>query len=104
MTTLKRAFELLISRTKRSNCFFPSIVRLGSLIVSRHAWETGWLSPVDGNTAPNTLRVDCGRVGARSGRPVLGLLQTPSFDALAERNERSSRKKVSRLPPQRRVL
>src|SRR4051794_17006309 len=103
MTTLKRAVDLLTAALKRASWRLPRKVRFGLRIVARQAGETGWLSPVDGNTAPNTLRVPCGAVGARSGLCVWGLSQTWFASALAERKERSSRKKTSRFLPQRKL-
>ena len=101
MTTFHVAFERLTAFTKSLYCLVPSIVRFGLLIVFRQACETGCES--DGTSAANALRVFCGAVGARSGWPVCGLSQTPFADALALRNERSSRKKSSRFLPQRTV-
>src|SRR4051812_23271475 len=99
--TLKRAFEFEMSWTKRLSWRGPGIGREGSLMVSRHACETGAAN--DGMTAANCWRTAVGSVGARSGWPVCGLSQTPPALALAERNDRSSRKNSSRFLPQRRV-
>src|ERR687897_199238 len=99
MITFQRALELSTSRTKRLSWRWPRNGRLGSLIVRLHSCETGWSS--EGISAENRFRVDVGAVGARSGAPVDGLSQVPLKLALAARNERSSRKKISRFLPQR---
>src|SRR5215211_546332 len=100
MTTLNVAVELWMSRLNAASWRLPRNVRFGSLIRSLHACGAGWAS--DGTSSENVLRVDCGAVGARSGEPgVLGLSQVPPCDALASRNERSSRKNTSRFLPQR---
>src|SRR5215210_2390558 len=101
MITLKRAVELLTARRKRFFWRAPRNVLAELRMLSRHACETGCAS--DGSTSANTARVDWGAVGATSGRPVLGLLQTPPASALALRNERSSRKNTSRFLPQRKL-
>src|SRR4051794_27230193 len=103
MITFQRAVEWSTASVKRLYWREPRKVRLGLRIAARQAGETGWLSPVAGRAAPNTVRVDCGAVGARSRRWVCGLLQTPPADALAERKERSSRKNSSRFLPQRKL-
>src|SRR2546421_1671373 len=100
--TLKVAFDLSMSPMKRWNCAFPSMVRLGSLILSLQACETGCEN--DGMTSAKVLRLDCGRVGARSGLWVCGLSQVCLAEAFALRNERSSRRKSCRFLPQRSVL
>src|SRR5215210_3245572 len=101
MITFHFAVDACTSLRKLLSCAWPSIVRLGSLIVSRHCCDTGLAS--DGISSAKTLRVDWGAVGARSGAPVLGLLHVPPADALALRNERSSRKNISRFWPQRKL-
>src|SRR2546423_10886854 len=103
MTTFHFAVEDLTAFRKVLSCSWPSIVRWGLLMASRHACDTGCDS--DGVIAAKLLRVLCGAVGARSADPgVDGLSQTPFADALALRNERSSRKNSSRFLPQRSVL
>src|SRR4051812_31921244 len=99
MTILNVAFDRRTARTKALNWRAPSIVRCGERIASRHACATGCAS--DGMTSAKSARWDGGAVGARSGWPVAGLLQTPAALALADRNERSSRKKSSAARPQR---
>src|SRR5262249_15618140 len=102
MTTFHLAVDDFTALRKVFSWFWPSIVRFGLLIASRHACETGLAS--EGTSAEKTLRTLCGAVGARSGSPgVDGLSQTPLAEALALRNERSSRKKSSRFLPQRSV-
>src|SRR5439155_24466870 len=100
--TLKVAFDRSMSFMKRWNCAFPSMVRLGSLILSLHACETGCEN--DGMKNAKVVRVDCGRVGARSGLCVCGLSQVCLKDALALLNERSSSRKSCRFFPHRSVL
>src|SRR4051794_37699539 len=99
MTTLKRAVERETALLNAASCRFPRKVRFGSLIAAVHAGETGCDS--DGVTVENSVRVDCGAVGAISGLPVCGLSHTWLASAFALRNERSSRKKTSRFLPQR---
>src|SRR5205085_853634 len=101
MITLKVAVERLIAVWNILSWREPSIVRLGSLIVSRHGCATGAVN--DGATAANSARTDPGAVGARSGLPVCGLSQVwiVGLPALALRNERSSSRKISRFLPQR---
>ena len=103
MTTFQVAFEALIAvhEALRAGAL-PSIVRFGSLIASRQACGDR-VARATGSSAANALRVRCGAVGARSGAPVAGLSQTPFAEALALRNERSSRKKISRFLPQRKL-
>ena len=103
MTTFQRAFERLdVVQEARCTARWPSMVRFGLLIASLQAWDTGCVS--DGISARRALRVLAGAVGARSGWPgVSGLSQTPFAEALALRNDRSSRKKSSRFLPQRTV-
>src|SRR5215212_2816567 len=99
MITLKRAVERETAFSNAASCRLPRKVRFGSLIAAVHAGETGCDS--DGVTAENSVRVDCGAVGARSGRPVCGLSHTWLASAFALRNERWSRKNASRFLPQR---
>src|SRR3954468_9430862 len=101
MMILNFAFEPFSRFSKSLSWSAPRNVRLGSRIVSRQACDTGFDS--DGVIAENTLRTRCGAVGARSGAFVSGLLHTPFVTALAERNERSSRKKTSAFLPQRKL-
>src|SRR4051794_39966259 len=99
MTTLNREVECETARSNAASWRLPRKVRSGLLILSLHALETGWDS--DGVTSENSVRVDCGAVGARSGLCVCGLSHTCPSSALALRNERSSRKKTWRFLPQR---
>ena len=101
-TSFQRAFdESSTSLTNRLYWRLPSIVWFGSVIASLHAWETG--SASDGASAEKNSAVLGGTVGARSGKPVAGLSQVPPAEALALRNERSSRKNSSRFFPHRNV-
>jgi hypothetical protein len=98
-TTFQVAFDRLIAFVKRAYCAAPSIVRLGSFSAARHAADVGCLS--DDSMIPKKSRSRWGSAGTRSGWCVSGLSQTWLALALAERNERSSRKNTSRLRPQR---
>src|SRR5215208_8092075 len=100
MITLNVADERCTSRLKASSWRLPRNDRFGSLIRATQAGGAGLRSA--GTRIPNTLRVDCGAVGARSGDPEPGgLSHTPPSDAFASRNERWSRKNTSRFLPQR---
>src|SRR4051794_25938101 len=98
MTTFHRAFEDSTSWRKRLYCAWPSMVRCELLILSLHFCATGAES--DGIRDEKIFRLLSGAVGARSGSPgVCGLSQTPLAEALALRNDRSSRKNSSRFLP-----
>src|SRR6476661_1873 len=98
-TTFHVAFERAIALVKRAYCAAPSIVRLGSSSAAKQLAGGGFAS--DGSIRAKRSRVCWGSVGTRSGAPVSGLSQAWFALAFAERNERSSRKKTSRLWPQR---
>src|SRR3954469_154028 len=97
MMILNVASDFFSALVKRAYWLAPSIDRSALRIVSRHCGDTGFAS--DGISSANVLRLLCGAVGARSGWPVSGLLQTPLALALGDRNERSSRKKTSAFLP-----
>src|SRR4029079_626782 len=99
MITLKRAVDFETAFLKAASWRAPRNVRLGLLIVSRHACDTGAAS--DGVTVENSVRVVCGAVGARSGLPVCGLSHTWLASAFALRKLRSSRKNSSIFFPHR---
>src|SRR3954471_15659509 len=102
MMTLNVAVERLTSRLNAASWRLPRNVRLGSLIRAVQAGGGGVRT--DGTSTRKRLRVDCGAVGARSGDPdPAGLSHVPPCDALASRNERSSRKNTSRFLPQRKL-
>src|SRR5215213_2316568 len=98
--TLNVPVERLTSRLHAASWRWPRNVRFCALIRSMQPGGGGLRN--DGTRTPNRLRVDCGAVGARSGDPdPTGLSHVPLCDALASRNERSSRKNTSRFLPQR---
>src|SRR5919202_6444073 len=98
-TTLNVADDRLIAAVKLSYCCLPKNVRVASSRAARHCGRTGWRS--EGTASASRLRLGVGTVGARSGSPVCALSQVWLADALALRNDRSSRKKASRFLPQR---
>src|SRR5918999_5835582 len=99
MMIFQVAVERATARVTRLNWPAPSMLRSGLLIAARQAGGTGWAS--EGEMRANVLRIRCGAVGAKSGRPVCGLLHTPVELAFASRNERWSRKNSSTFRPQR---
>src|SRR4051812_29835730 len=99
MMIFQRALDALTAFVKRWSWADPSIVLFGLLIASRHACDTG--APSDGTIAEYAWRWAGGSVGARSGLFVCGLMHWSS--ALAERNDRSSRKNSCAFLPQRTV-
>src|SRR6185295_13696565 len=101
MTTFQFAVEPLTASRNRVSCAPPRNVWFRLLIASLQVCETGLER--DGTIAEKKLRVLCGAVGARSGWPVSGLSHLWFADAFALRNERSSRKKISRFLPQRKL-
>ena len=100
MTTFHFAFDDLTAFRKSLYCLVPSIVRVRVVDRVEAGLRDGLRERRDERREPlRRLR----RGGREVGLAGAGLSQAPFADALALRNERSSRKKSSRFLPQRSV-